>query len=305
LGERPEEQRRRESQVRSTQARLANARIDFERHQQLMQRNAVTRAAFDTAETAYQVAQEEHRAALELVAKGTTGREEDIQAQEARVRSLAGRVVEANLQLQDCTLRAPYDGVIAQRFVEEGQNVRAKDPIVRFQDIEEIEIAVDVPETVMAADIRLADIEQLEAEISGLPGLRFPVRIHEMAQVADPTTQTFNVRVAMAMPPGLRILPGMTATVTMAYRKANILDHRIMVPITAISQTPKGETVAWVVDGDNRVRPRPVVLGSAAGDRVEVTEGLQPGDRVVTAGVTQLRAGMQVRELGDSLGGSA
>ena len=49
---------------------------------------------------------------------------------------------------------APYDGVIAQRFVEPNQNVRAKQPIVRFQDVDEIDIAVDVPETLMAADIR-------------------------------------------------------------------------------------------------------------------------------------------------------
>ena len=74
------------------------------------------------------------------------------------------------------TLRAPYDGVIAQRFVEEGQNIRAKEPVVQFQDVDEIDIAVDVPETVMAADIRSADIVQMVAEFSGAPGLEFPVR---------------------------------------------------------------------------------------------------------------------------------
>ena len=53
-------------------------------------------------------------------------------------------MVEANIQLEDSTLRAPYDGIIAQRFVEEGQNVRAKQPIVRFQDVDEIDIAVSL-----------------------------------------------------------------------------------------------------------------------------------------------------------------
>jgi multidrug efflux system membrane fusion protein len=86
-------------------------------------------------------------------------------------------VVEANLQVQDTTLNAPYDGVIARRFVEEGQNVRAKEPVVRFQDVEEVEIVVDVPETVMAADIQAADIVEMVAELSGAPGVRFPVEI--------------------------------------------------------------------------------------------------------------------------------
>ena len=104
------------------------------------------------------------------------------------------------MQLSDTTLTAPYDGVIAQRFVEEGQNVQAKQPVVRFQDVEEIEIVVDVPETVMAADIRTADVIELVAEFSGAPGLRFPVEIREIAQVADPTTQTFKVRAAMQAP---------------------------------------------------------------------------------------------------------
>ena len=113
------------------------------------------------AETAYRVAQEDHRAALQVLEQGTIARQEDIEAQEAQVRGLEGRVVEANLQLEDTTLRAPYDGVIARRFVEEGQNIRAKEPVVQFQDVDEIDIAVDVPETVMIADMRSADIVQM------------------------------------------------------------------------------------------------------------------------------------------------
>ena len=82
---------------------------------------------------------------------------------------------------------------------------RAKQPVVQFQDVDEIDIAVDVPETVMAADIRSADIVQMIAEFSAAPGLQFPVRDPEVAQVADPTTQTFRVRVAMKAPPGIRV----------------------------------------------------------------------------------------------------
>jgi RND family efflux transporter MFP subunit len=290
--------------VRAAEARLANARADFQRHARLVQSSAVSRAEYERAETAYRVAQEDHRAALQVRDQGTIARQEDIEAQEAQVRTLEGSLVEANIQLEDATLRAPYDGVIARRFVEERQNIRAKEPVVRFQDVEEVDIAVDVPETVMIADIRAAEIVQMTAQFSGAPGLEFPVRVKEIAQAADPVTQTFQVRVAMKSPPGINLLPGMTATVSLSYRRARILEDRILVPISAVFKDAKGEQVAWVVGPEQTVSRRPVKIGEATGGRIEIAEGLQPGDRIAVAGVTFLREGMKVRDLGDALGGS-
>lgn len=302
-GERPEERMRREAQVRAAEARLANARTEFERHARLMRSNAVSRADYERAETAYRVAQEDHRAALQVREQGTIARQEDIEGQEAQVRVLEGRLVEANVQLEDSTLRAPYDGVIARRFVEERQNIRAKEPVVQFQDVEEIDIALDVPETIMIADMRSADMVQMVATFSSAPGLEFPVRIKEIAQVADPMTQTFQVRVAMKSPTGMNVLPGMTATVSLTYRRARILDERILVPISAVFKDAAGEQVAWIIGPDQTVIRRPVKLGEATGGQIEIVEGLQPGDRIAVAGVTFLREGMKVRDLGGALGG--
>jgi RND family efflux transporter MFP subunit len=302
-GERPEERRRREAEVRAAEARLTNARADLERASRLVASRTIPRADYERYETTYRVAQEDLKVAREQLEAGLIGREEDIQAREAEVRGLEARVVEANIQLRDTTLRAPYDGVVAQRFVEEGQNVRAKDPVVRFQDINEIDIVVDVPETVMAAEIRSADIVDMFAALSAAPGLQFPVQIREVAQVADPTTQTFTVRAAMQPPDGIRVLPGMTATVTVTYRRAGILGDRILVPISAVFKRDTGEQVVWVINSDQTSSPRQVKLGAAGGAQVEVTEGLQPGDRIATAGVSFLRDGMKVRDLGDALGG--
>jgi RND family efflux transporter MFP subunit len=302
-GERPEERLRRESQVRAAEARLANARSVAERSKNLLARGGASRQQLEADEAAYRVAEEELQAARQLLEKGEIGREEDIQAKEAEVRGLEGRVVEANIQLRDTTLRAPYAGVIAQRFVEEGQNVQAKAPVVRLQDVEEIEIVVDVPETVMAADIQSADIVQMVAELSGAPGLQFPVRFREIAQVADPTTQTFKVRTAMQAPEGIRALPGMTATVSVTYRRARILGNRILVPISAVLKEASGEQITWVIGPDETVTRRSVELGGVTGGEVEIRSGLQPGDRIAVAGVTFLREGMKVRDLGDALGG--
>jgi RND family efflux transporter MFP subunit len=304
-GERPEEQRRREAQVRSAEARLANARSELDRARRLIESRAVSRADFERYETNYSVAQEDLKAARQLLEAGMIGREEDIHAREAEVRGLEARVVEANIQLRDTTLNAPYDGVVAQRFVEEGQNVRAKDPVVRFQDVDQVEIVVDVPETVMAAEISRSDIVELSAELSAAPGVRFPAQIREVAQVADPTTQTFVVRAAFQAPEGIRVLPGMTATVTVRYRRASILGDAILVPISAVGEQSNGEQVVWVIGADQTSSPRQVSLGAARGGQVEIAAGLQPGDRIATAGVSFLRDGMKVRDLGDGLGGGA
>ena len=243
-----------------------------------------------------------YKAALQTFEQGTTAREEDILAKEAEVNGLEGQVVEANLQLEDSTLRAPYEGVIAQRFVEQGQNIRAHQPVAVFQDVDEIDISVDVPEAVMAADLRAADIVQMLASFNAAPGLQFPVHVKEVAQRADPVTQTFTIRVGMkAPPPGVNLLPGMTGTVTLTYRRASILGDRILVPITAISKESAGAEVAWAIGPDGKVERRPVKTGSATGGSIEVLEGLQPGERIAVAGVPFLREGMQVRDLGDQL----
>jgi RND family efflux transporter MFP subunit len=304
-GERPEEQRRREATLRAAYARLANARAESERATRLLRAGAISRSEAEASQTTYRVAQEEEQAARENLGMATVGREEDIEARRAEVRGLEGRVVEAKLQLDDCTLRAPYDGVVAQRLVEESQNVRAMEPVVRFQGVEELDIVVDVPETVMVADIRTADIVQMVAEVGGAPGVQFPLTIREIAKEADPTTQTFRVRAAMEAPKNVQILPGMTATVTVTFRRASVLGDQLLVPVSAV-MTPAGQgPVVWVVGSDQTVAPRPVKVGTVTGSRIEIVEGLQPGDRIVVAGVTQLRQGQKVRDLGDALGGGS
>jgi multidrug efflux pump subunit AcrA (membrane-fusion protein) len=305
VGARPEEQRL-EAQVRAARAKLENSQIELDRNTRLQKTGGASQRDVDRATKAYRVAQEDYRSAKELLERTTVVWVEDVEAREAEVRALEARVVEANLHLSDATLRAPYDGVIAQRFVEQNQNVKAKEPIVRFQDVDEVEVAVDVPETVMAADLRSSDILQMVAEVSGAPGLQFPVRITEVAQAADPVTQTFRVRAALKTPPaGVNLLPGMTATVTMTYRRARVLDSRILVPISAVYKDSKGEQVAWLIGPDQTVTRRPVKIGTAEGGQIEILDGLQPGDRIAVAGLPFLREGMEVRDVGAALGGGA
>lgn len=301
-GARPEEQQRLEAQLRSADATLANARVDLDRATQLLRSQTISRLEFDRAETAFRVALENRQAARASLDQSLTGREEDIIAKQSEIAGLEARVVEAGIQLADTTLTAPYTGVIARRFVEQGQSIRAKQPVVKFQDVEEIEIAVDVPESVMASALRTADITGLAAEFTAAPGRSFPVQVREIAQRADPVTQTFNVRVTMQAPADLNLLPGMTASVTMNYRRAAVLGPNISVPVAAVLQSSNGDPIVWVVGPEGTVTARPVRTGAISGGLIEITEGLQPGDRIAAAGASHLREGMKVSDLGDALG---
>ncbi|HKF66341.1 MAG TPA: efflux RND transporter periplasmic adaptor subunit [Vicinamibacterales bacterium] len=302
-GERSEEQMRRESQLRAAQAKVANAKTEYERYSRLLQSSAVSRSDYELAQTTYRIAQEEEQAARQVVEKGAAARSEDVEAQEAVVRGLESRADEARLQLKDSTLRAPYDGVIAQRLVNQGQPVGASTPVVKFQD-DEIDIVMDVPESFMANEMRNTANLGMVAQLSGASGQTLPVAIKEAAQVADPKTQTFQVRVATKRPAGFTVLPGMTAIVTVTYWPAGGPTNRMLVPISAVTRLDTGRQVVWILAPNLTVSPRPVTMGAATGGTVEILSGVRPGERVVVAGGWSLHDGMKVTDLGNALGES-
>src|SRR5215467_1397268 len=271
------------AQLGAAESKLTNTKAESERYGRLVDSTAVSRSDYDSAQTAYRAAQE------------------DYNAQQAAIRGLEGRVAEAKLQLGDSTLRAPYDGVVAQRLVDVGQNIVANNPVIRFQNVVDIDIVADVPEAYVASNLHSTAIQQSVAELSIAPGRQFPVHVKEVAQIADPKTQVFEVRFAMKAPPGIKALPGMTANVTITTRPrpGNIL----VVPVSAVVKQDTGEQVTWILGSDQTVHRRIVNLGAPSGEQIEILGGLQPGDRVVVAGANFLREGMKVRDLGDALGG--
>jgi multidrug efflux system membrane fusion protein len=89
----------------------------------------------------------------------------------------------------------------------------------------------------------------------------------------------------------------------MNYRHAEVLGPNLTVPVAAVLQDTAGASIVWIVGPDQTVTARPVRTGAVSGSLVQITEGLQPGDRIATAGASHLREGMKVRDLGDALGG--
>ncbi len=224
---------------------------------------------------------------------------EAVNASKAEINSLEATVEGANNQLSYTYLRAPFTGVIAKRYVDNFEEVRAKQPIVSLQDISDIEILIDVPENVMAT-LKKGSVKTF-AEFASAPEKQFELTGKELAKEADPKTQTYRAVLTMPSPQGIRILPGMTANVTAHIQGQEGDAIPLVIPAIAVFADEAGTSNVWVVDLDTMtVHKRKVTTGDLTGtDSIHVLEGLNPGDRIVVTGVSQLREGVQVRDLSE------
>jgi RND family efflux transporter MFP subunit len=202
---------------------------------------------------------------------------------------------------QDYTrLVAPFSGQIGRRYVENFMDVTPQQDIVDLNDTRNMEVQVDIPES-LAKGMREGMQAQAVATFTNQPGKEYPLTFKEAASRADAQTQTFKVRLRMPQPEEFSLLPGMTADVLVrlsATETASMQqDKRIVLPAVAVVGAPDNSGFVWVVDDASMtVSKRTVRLGQMVGsDQVLVLEGLTGGERVVTAGISALSEGMQVR----------
>jgi RND family efflux transporter MFP subunit len=203
------------------------------------------------------------------------------------------RYAAAAKDMEHTRLTAPFAGRVSRRYVEAFTSVQAKEPVVSLQDPGELEVVIHVPERVVSRQPRrVAGV----AELEGMPGRRLPVTLASYAGEPDPQTQTYEVVLRLERPEGVTVLPGMAATVYP--EAAGTGPETLRIPVAAVVARGDEDTSVWVVDPQTaRVAPRPVALGDIEGDRVAVTDGLEAGERVVTAGIHHLHEGMRVRPL--------
>lgn len=228
----------------------------------------------------------------------------------------AFKVSEANMKIaekarQDCILKAPFDGVIAKRYVDNYQTIASGQPIVSLQDISNLEVEVDFPEWVVAKAKSLGKDAKATAEYDSLPGKVIDLRVKEFAAEADPQTRTYPVRFSMLNNPDtahVNILPGMTASVTITVSPQTGDVPAYLVPVWAVaSDNKKDEPYVYVVKetpagsggaaGAWTVTQRKVTVGELTGDSILIKSGLQDGERIVIAGTSQLGEGVTVRDL--------
>ena len=203
---------------------------------------------------------------------------------------------QAQKDLNDTYLRAPFDGQIAARYVNNYENFEAKQVILRIEGTASVEVIVDIPEDIIAGvkDFPKPGEEVGAVSLDAAPALSFPVSLRELATRADPTTQTYRARLIMPSPKEINVLPGMTATFfsTVGEETEN---QRFFLPRTAVAELDENPVV-WIVDMDSMtVSKRTVKIEQRTDDGVEVVEGLRNGERIVETGVDLLQESDKVR----------
>jgi membrane fusion protein (multidrug efflux system) len=245
-------------------------------------------ADLEEARAQNQVAQEELRRYQELFDRGfaSQARLDSVRAAadaaQARVNAGASRIA-------DRTITAPFAGLVGLRTASPGQFVRPGDQIGTLDDVSEIKLDFDVPETRLA---NLAAGVEIEARAAAYPERAFSGRIANVDSRVDPTTRT--VRVRAMLPNGDEaVRPGMLMTVDV---RSNPRDA-LAVPEIAVLDEAQGSFVYRIASGgEAQVAERVQVrLGQRSGGMAEVLDGLAAGDRIVTEGLQTIRPGQPVR----------
>lgn len=252
-----------ELQVSATRSAFEEARSQQQRMQRLLEHQAVSRQEAEAARTRFAQAKSIYDNALGL--------------------------------LNDTKIKAPFDGVIEATYVDNYERVQAGQAILRLVDPHTTTVKFTMPEQGLRP---LADSStRFEVAFDSYRGVRFAARLKDYARTSsDASGFPVTLKLVGADTARYDISPGMSCTITMF--SADPVPDAVSLPLSAIYAPTGGGTYVWVVGAGERVEQREVTLGELFGsDRVIIDSGVEPGDRVVTAGVYRLQPGEEVRIL--------
>ena len=253
-----------EASLAAAQVNLTTARNTAERARSLSERNVASAAQLEQAEQALSAA----RSAVDQA-----------QARLESARDAEGYAV----------MTAPISGVVSAVRATPGAVVAAGDPILTLSSEDELEATIDLTETQLQGIERGTEClifrdHQADEPVRG--------RVNRISPVADRQTRTR--RVYITLPPGSSFRLGSLVRV----RRADDSTAALTVPAEALVAEPPGGVAVWIVRRSGpdaaTVTRRTVTIGARIGARIEVTEGLAPGDEVVIRGVHSLAEGQQV-----------
>jgi len=186
----------------------------------------------------------------------------------------------AKLELDYTQIRAPISGVISDRFIRLGNTISANDPAFRVTSFDPLVAYLHVPEREYR---NIAKDQIVGIDIDALQGQRIIASVTRVSPIVDPQTGTFKITIEIS-DVEQRIKPGMFGRISIVYdRHTNVLQ----IPRSTILEE-SGETSVFVVE-DGKAMRRNVRTGYANSGMIEITEGLEDDDKVVTVGQTGLK----------------
>jgi multidrug efflux system membrane fusion protein len=240
------------------------ARVELERLRSLKAQNYISQASLDRQQAGFDAAA-------------------------ARLGAAEAQQQQARNAIDFQVLKADAAGVVTAVEAEVGQVVSAGQAVIRVAQTGEREILVNVPESAL----RLArDAREWAVVIPALGDRTLPARLRELAPISDPASRTYAARLTL-VGEAEGVALGMTAVVQVL----RAAESSFVLPLSALQSTD-GQPRVWKLDATGtRVSPVEVKTAGLLDDAVRIVGGLQPGDRIVTAGANLLRAGQPVRVL--------
>lgn len=249
------------------------------------------------ARAQYQNAETEYKRLVRLSKSNAVSRSSLQQGLTERDISLS-QLKSAQKALNDSTIKAPFDGFIAQKMVNKGESISAGKTIAILIGGNTLEASIDIPASYLAHLYKTKNEQQnietyIKLDIQ--PKNSILATYKEAVLIADTATQTYTVKFEFSAPENLLVLPGMNATVEVHLPAAESVNN-ISIPMSAI--TSDGATnYVWVVNKqDMTVAKRDITINEGIGETMTVASGLERDELIVSAGVAYLYQGMKVRE---------
>ena len=261
-----------------SEANLPPIRLKAERYRELIAVKAISQQDFDNALAALKQA------------------EADIDYSKAAVES-------ARINLAYTRIAAPISGRIGKSNVTVGALATAyqSSPFATIQQLDPIYVdaaqssanLLQLKRNIAAGRIKGTGPDQARVKLLLEDGTPYPqegtLKFSEVT--VDPSTGSFILRMVFPNPKYI-LLPGMYVR---AVVQEGVVDRAILVPQQGVSRDPKGNPVALIVDGSGKVEQRMITVARAMGDRWLVSEGLNPGDRLIVEGSQRIRPGASVK----------
>ena len=242
--------------LKEATAREAEAQTRYERIGDMYQRRVVAKATYDEASAARDAAMARliaARAGLEAAREGVSYTE----------------------------IRAPYSGVVTEKFVQVGEAVAPGTPLMTGASLEELRVVAEIPQSV------IEQVRGVRKAAVYVEGRRIESTAITLFPAAQPETNTFRAR--LELPKGVHgLAPGMFVKVGFVVGES----ERMLVPRSAVVQRSEMRGL-YVVAPDGRVSLRQVRLGHVRGDRIEILAGLAGGERIA---LDPVAAGLKARQ---------
>ncbi len=255
------------------------AQTTWERQKNLYDRQLQTKQTLEDAEARYNAS----------VAQVDVAKASMMQAQ--------ARIDELKVTLANTSILSPVDGFVGKRNLDPGAFAGANTAVVSVVDISSVRLVANLVEK----DFRRVQAGvEAQVEVDAFPGETFSGKVSRVAPVFDAATRTATMEIEVPNP-GYRLKPGMYARVQLT------VDRRpdaLTVPRGAVVDRD-GQRGVFLIDDGNLARFTPIRTGLQDAIRVEVLEGLNDGQRVITTGAMALRSGDRVQLVGGRRGGGA